>query len=564
TGQAGLWKIHTATKKSTGQRVSAFIFDKKLFDSPMMQLSNQEREQVCELLKREAMQLTRLRHPSVLEVVEAVDESRTSIAFATEPLLATLGDLVHGRRRGQVAEDGEPFELDELEIQKGLLQLAKGLQFCHQDAHLVHGNLTPDSVFVNVKGDWKLGGLAFSTFTNRPSGSPGNELLLSELEDLLPENCLPIRDYMAAERAFDHRVDFPSDIFSLGCIIHTVYYKGEPPVRSGRTSTSLLAVLMHQLGMVHQMLSGTPESRPTAAAFQQCGYFDNLLVSTIRFLEAFCEKSRDQKMQFLKGLPRVLPEFPEQKGRKRCVLTLLLEEIKDHSLLPLVLPNILFIAEKTSSIDFTNRVLPCLKPLFTMKEPAVAVIALLDKTRVLQKKTSPAVFKEEVLPLVINALDSTTPAVQERALKVLPTVAEALDYTVVKNSVFPKTQALYCTTNVLSVKVNTLICFHAMLKTLDKFTIVERLLPMLSQARSREPAMASLVVYDEIGRNHLDKEQVATAVIPELWKMCMDPALNLAQFKKFMQSIYELSDKIKVMQLKHLGEMKRMNESAAS
>jgi SCY1-like protein 2 len=131
-----------------------------------------------------------------LEVVEAVDESRTSIAFATEPLLATLGDLVHGRRRGQVADDGEPFELDELEIQKGLLQLAKGLQFCHQDAHLVHGNLTPDSVFVNTKGDWKLGGLAFSMFTNRPSGSPGNELLLTELEDLLPDNCLPTRDYM--------------------------------------------------------------------------------------------------------------------------------------------------------------------------------------------------------------------------------------------------------------------------------------------------------------------------------------------------------------------------------
>ncbi|KAI8050208.1 kinase-like domain-containing protein [Syncephalis plumigaleata] len=443
TGQAGLWKIHTATKKSTGQRVSAFIFDKKLFDSPMMNLSNQEREQVCELLKREAMQLTRLRHPSVLEVVEAVDESRTSIAFATEPLLATLGDLVHGRRRGQVADDGEPFELDELEIQKGLLQLAKALQFCHQDAHLVHGNLTPDSVFVNTKGDWKLGGLAFSTFTNRPSGSPGNELLLTELEDLLPENCLPIRDYMAAERAFDHRIDFPSDIFSLGCIIHAVYYNGEPPVRAASldalSDKAFEQIPVGLRGMVHQMLNKTPESRPTAAAFQQCSYFDNLLVSTIRFLETFCEKSRDQKMQFLKGLPRVLPEFPDRALKKK-VLTLLLEEIKDHSLLPLVLPNILFIAEKTSSADFTNRVLPCLKPLFSMKEPAVAVIALLDKTNVLQKKTSATVFKEEVLPLVVNALDSTTPAVQERALKVLPTVAEALDYTVVKNSVFPKTQ----------------------------------------------------------------------------------------------------------------------------
>lgn len=134
-----------------------------------------------------------------LEVVEAVDESRGSIAFATEPLIATLGDLLHGRRRGQVADDGEPFELDELEIQKGLLQMAKGLQFCHQDARLVHCNITPDSVFINSKGDWKLGGFAFSTFTNRPntgSSGAGSELSLVEMEDVLPENCLPLRDYM--------------------------------------------------------------------------------------------------------------------------------------------------------------------------------------------------------------------------------------------------------------------------------------------------------------------------------------------------------------------------------
>jgi hypothetical protein len=49
--------------------------------------------------------------------------------------------------------------------------------------------------------------------------------------------------------------------------------------------------------------------------------------------------------------------------------------------------------------------------------------------------------------------------------------------------------------------------------------------------------MASLVVYDEIGRNHLDKEEVATVVIPELWKMCIDPALNLAQVTRIINEL---------------------------
>lgn len=41
--------------------------------------------------------------------------------------------------------------MDELEIQKGLLQIGKGLEFLHESAGLVHGNLTPEAIFVNAK-----------------------------------------------------------------------------------------------------------------------------------------------------------------------------------------------------------------------------------------------------------------------------------------------------------------------------------------------------------------------------------------------------------------------------
>ncbi|RUS13414.1 hypothetical protein BC938DRAFT_477880, partial [Jimgerdemannia flammicorona] len=35
--------------------------------------------------------------------------------------------------------------------QKGLLQVGKGLQFLHNDAKVVHSNLTPDAILVNAK-----------------------------------------------------------------------------------------------------------------------------------------------------------------------------------------------------------------------------------------------------------------------------------------------------------------------------------------------------------------------------------------------------------------------------
>ena len=64
---------------------------------------------------------------------------------------------VGGRSSRYVTEDSEggrkrrELEIDELEIQKGLEQISKALEFLHDNAGLVHGNLTPDAVFVNAK-----------------------------------------------------------------------------------------------------------------------------------------------------------------------------------------------------------------------------------------------------------------------------------------------------------------------------------------------------------------------------------------------------------------------------
>lgn len=117
--------------------------------------------------------LTRLRHPCILEVVEPLEDTRTSLLFATEPVTAALRDAIAAssstsqrpRRAGKDVANG--LELDEVEvhhhirygwkqaelsqIQKGLLQVGKGLQFLHEQAKLVHLNLTEDAIVINAK-----------------------------------------------------------------------------------------------------------------------------------------------------------------------------------------------------------------------------------------------------------------------------------------------------------------------------------------------------------------------------------------------------------------------------
>lgn len=84
-------------------------------------------------------------------------QSRTSLTFATEQITSSLAQAIqasehgHARRPSSRRNDSDDTELDEIEIQKGLLQIGKALQFLHESAKLVHSNLTPEAVIVNAK-----------------------------------------------------------------------------------------------------------------------------------------------------------------------------------------------------------------------------------------------------------------------------------------------------------------------------------------------------------------------------------------------------------------------------
>ncbi|KAF8982291.1 hypothetical protein BGZ46_001517 [Entomortierella lignicola] len=483
----------------------------------------------------------------MLEVVEPVDESRTAIAFATEPIFASLSNLIGNYENlTTVSEDIRQFELDELELQKGLLQLGKGLQFCHNDAKIVHGNLVPDAIFVNAKGDWKLAGFGFSTFLSRDPNVP-TPVEYWNYDHELHHYCQRDLDYQAPEYVLDQRLDPSNDMFSIGCLAYSVLNKGAPLFQThGNLNT-----YRQQIGRINQQQY---EKLPA-----------HLAVSTMKYMESFAEKTRDDKGQFMKGLLRVLSQFPE-RVLYRKILPCLLDELKDHALLPYTLPNVFYIIQKMTPKEFEEKVLPSLKPIFLVREPMQNLLTLLEKIELLHQKASGAVFKEDIMPLVYCALEpKNPPSVQEKALKTVPSIMEALDYTTVKASLFPRIATLFAQTTTLSVKVNTLLCFLTVMKILDKFTITEKLIPLLRNIKTREVnvTMATLQVYDEMGK-YVDKEVIGNNIIPHLWNLALGPNLKPDQFEKFMATIQELSNKVHQQHLRHLQDLKKLEDQTKS
>lgn len=178
------WTVYPAKHKSTNRIVSVFIFDKLKFESQvhrMCQMSslaaNSSPKKVIkecyELIKFEVNQLSKLRHPQVLTTLEPLEETKTKFIFVTEAVLSDLNTVASK-------------DLDELSIQKGLLQVAKGLQFIHNQCNIIHLNIQPSSIFINNQGDWKLAGFTFLKNLNEISPQERDNFFIMNTSSFIP------------------------------------------------------------------------------------------------------------------------------------------------------------------------------------------------------------------------------------------------------------------------------------------------------------------------------------------------------------------------------------------
>ncbi|KAJ2766447.1 Protein kinase domain-containing protein ppk32, partial [Coemansia nantahalensis] len=464
----------------------------------------------------------------------------------------------------------EELELDDLTIQSGLLQVCKALQFLHGDARLVHSNLVPASILIDARGDWKLGGLGFACATGTAGGA-------YEHDYRMPAGTQPALDYQAPERALEGAVQPAGDVFALGCVA-VAAHSGASPIASNndlgayrselarmdRVDRVAAAVPDALAAAVRAVLVRAPAQRASLTQFQGCAYFDNVLVATLRFLETLVEQPAGQKAAFLRGLPRVLPQFPPRVVR-RTLLPRLLGAADDRSLVPLVLPAVFAVVPQLSPGDFAAHALPGLAPLLTADHPQAAA-AVLEHIALLQEKCSADDFAAHVLPALYAALLSVHPPVQTRALQAAPAVARAIAARELREGLLPRVQHVYAKASLLEHKVRALACLHQLLPSLDRTTIVDKILPQLRRTKTREPAvvMAMLAMYEELGLNHLDRRLIATDVLPVLWAQSVDDRLQPAQFDRFMHVVARLSDRVQTEHRRHLGSARAADVQPAA
>lgn len=198
TSKAAAAAAAAADPTTPNSRVSVWLLDKRALTEDGRH-SNEEVEQMLQLIRDDASRMLKLRHPGVLRLEQPLEETRTHLALVTEPVFASAADVLAkganlaGKRReraksleqatgggavgaagadsssGRGPSRGETegarlaaTKLSQLEVKHGAAALAGALRFIHESAGLVLRGLNPGCVVVTSRGDWKIGVGAFA------------------------------------------------------------------------------------------------------------------------------------------------------------------------------------------------------------------------------------------------------------------------------------------------------------------------------------------------------------------------------------------------------------------
>ncbi|XP_022911317.2 SCY1-like protein 2 [Onthophagus taurus] len=569
-GPGLLWKIYKGTKRSTKQEASIFVFEKRQLEK----YNKTDRDIILESLKRGITQLTKIRHPQILIVQHPLEESRESLAFATEPVFASLANIL-----GQTLNMPQPtnlndYKLYDIEIKYGLLQIGEGLAFLHNDVKLLHKNICPETIIINQQGAWKIFGFDFCVMnTSLPNSPPFYPFI--EYSPTLPSIAQPCLSYTAPEIISAQSHSTSSDIFSLGMLIYTLHSRSEDSfqcVKSLQQFKSRLQML-HNLSMsklqnipedlreyAKLMMNVTPDLRPDAHQFIKVPYFEDVGVKTLNYLDSLLQWDNLQRSQFFKGLPEALKKLPHRVQVQR-VLPCLIRDLTQPAMVPFVLPSIFDIAQDCTQKEYVQCILPGLKPVMALIEPIQILLLMLQRMELLLKLTPSTDIQQHVLPMLYRGLDSNAPQVHELCLSVLPTFAGLLDHSNVKNSLLPRIKKLCLSTSSLSVRVNCLLCIGRLLEHLDKWLVLDEVVPFLPQIPSREPAvlMGILGIY-KLALNHkklgISKEVIATRILPFLIPLCIENGLTLSQFNSLVALVKQM---FQMVESEHRTKLEQLN-----
>ncbi|XP_020816683.1 SCY1-like protein 2 isoform X2 [Drosophila serrata] len=302
-----VWRIHDAYRKSDNRECSVFIFEKKIAEKLH---KPRRKEAITELLKSSVKTLERFRHPRILQIYHTVEESADTLAFASEPIFASLSNVLafhesktyesanvtpatggaaaaQAQAAAQAAANTLPqrpahakeYNFLDMELKYGflqvscewqvtsndqrlltlfanVLQLTEALAYLHYSGHVIHRNVCPSSILITKRGIWKLAGMEYVERMNE--NDLNSSIPCPPWSNRVSKMAQPSLDFMAPETQSTSKCSLLSDMFSLGMVICAVYNSGRPLIQAGNSTSNYAKQLETLDDLVHKLMPRLP------------------------------------------------------------------------------------------------------------------------------------------------------------------------------------------------------------------------------------------------------------------------------------------------------------------
>lgn len=505
-GFRDLWDIYHGSRKDRQQEVCIFIHEKKNLDK----YSKEDKEEILNVLKKEAAAIAKFKHPLVLSIVDPLLEDKTTLIFVTEPFNCTISKFA------------ESSDTSKLELKLLIFELCNVISFMHNDAKVIIASMVPESILITSNGKLKLSGMAFSV-PDPPIGGTKYKL-----ETAFP-NAMPILKFMAPEIIYDGKINYQSDIFTLGILIHFLFKLNANPqndnnrdliqVSSSRNTVdsyksaydsfdskiSQMKFEAEDNDIIIKATTKNMEYRPTINGIMELNWFNDPKLKAFKFIENLEQNDPAKNIEFLNKFSNILNIF-EQKIIEKRFLPSFLRALKNENLIVSILPIIFNICQIPSiKVDFEADIWPALKTVFALKQiPAAALYFILSKINFIAEKISNAEFSSNMLNIICKALDCGVAKIQSVVMENLTFIIKKIDSLAFKNQVFPRLVNIVLNTTSNSLKVTILKSFTNVYSLLDQNIINESLLNTLEKIRKNditgEICVCLVKIYEEIAK----------------------------------------------------------------
>ncbi|XP_065213701.1 SCY1-like protein 2 isoform X4 [Planococcus citri] len=564
-----VWKVFQATRKSDGKDVSIFVFEKRLSD----RLHRPRRkDSITEIMKKSVKHLEVYRQPKlILTVLHSLEECSDTIAFASEPILASLANILSfqvytnavNSARTENTQPNIPrppnakeYNFIDFEIKYGLRQIAEALDFLSTQVY--HHNICPNSILVTKLGNWKLAGMEFLIPTDK-----NDHVACGAWTSRMSKLAQPDLDYMAPEVQMNGYCGTYSDMFSLGLLIFTIFNKGRPILQANHSNSSyqkqldmldenvqknLHRIPMQLQEMVVKMLCRDTAARPSVKTLLNTPYFCDRYVETLQNLDVINLKDPVSKSQFYRStLKEALPYLPRKIWYQR-VWPFLQTEMQTPESLASALQPVMYLIEESTLEEYEKIILPEFRKLLQAHRSIQATVTILENLHIILEKTPRDDIRREVLPVLYKAFESNSIQIQSAALTAVTNVSNHLEEAAIRRMVLPKMKNVYdCNSNDVRVLGNILNCIEKVLDRLDKQQILDEVLPLIWDFKIYDSDMIIKVI--RIYRILLSDKKygltvniIATSVMPSLVPHTVCPALNLETFTLLLEVLQEMLD----------------------